>query len=308
MGQTQISKLFSYQFPVHHGMCYSVGMKEQWMLKLKEDRAILAAFLTGSRAHGEADSLSDYDIVLIVKGNCQSLNEWPESWKEAFGRLVVVVHEQVEILDETLMTRLCLFEGGVKADFTFADQELIRKLKSRTLPEEWERGVQILFDKTGVLGELVSPVKRREEDIPSREEDFVRLANEFWFEAYHVAVYLTRGDLWQAKSRFHGILDQMLLPMIELHAAATQGSRLKVRPSGKKMHEWASESHLQRIPALYCPFTAQESWRGLRKLMDLFRDIAKESASKLNFAYPESVDREVSGWIERLRKGNLTND
>lgn len=173
-------------------------MDEPWLQKLKEDPAVLAALLTGSRGEGTYDPLSDYDLFLVVDDQEKALETG--TWRHAFGRLVLFIPETLSLFGDKLPTRLALFEGGVKADFTIATEDVIGKMAHQPLPEEWSKGVRVLFDKTTKLEALVQKREFAKTRILPQEAEFERVVNEFWFETYHVALYLKRGSFGRPSS------------------------------------------------------------------------------------------------------------
>jgi len=59
---------------------------------------------------------------------------------------------------------------------------------------------RVLVDKDAAFAhEAVGPPLVRPE-LPA-DAEFRRVVDEFWFEAYHVAKYLARDELWRTKLR-----------------------------------------------------------------------------------------------------------
>jgi len=89
---------------------------------------------------------------------------------------------------------LVLFAGGVKVAFAFYPAGVVSHSVRAGLAH------RVLLDKDGAAREpRAEPVAigRR----PPSAAEFARTAEEFWFEAYRVAKYLARNELWLVKSR-----------------------------------------------------------------------------------------------------------
>lgn len=281
-------------------------MDEPWLQKLKEDPAVLAALLTGSRAEGTYDSFSDYDMFLVVDDQEKALKSG--SWQHAFGRLVLFIPETLFLFGDKLPTRLALFEGGIKADFTIAPENVIGKMAHHPFPEEWGKGVKVLFDKTKKLEFLLQNGEFAKNSAIPQEAEFEKVVNEFWFEIYHVALYLKRGELWQAKFRERGILDMALLPMIAWYTLTREGAPASIPPGGKRLQRFTPKEIWERIPLIFSHFDVEEGWKSLFLLISLFQDMARETARKLGYPYPHPCEQEILGWVERLREGEGDNE
>ena len=84
----------------------------------KAEKEIKVLILTGSRARDEeVDELSDYDYSIF----CSSYETYVKNdeWLKSIGKVWVCVHEKKEIEGRIFPTRLVIFEGGIKVDFSF---------------------------------------------------------------------------------------------------------------------------------------------------------------------------------------------
>jgi aminoglycoside 6-adenylyltransferase len=200
----------------------------QWA---KGEEPIRAMILVGSRAGIEpVDELADFDVAVFATNYQSYLQE--DRWLHHFGQLWVYIPEQYEIdeIAESIIvpTRLAIYEDGVKVDFAFHPVSLLSKL-------EWDRKSKIVLDKDGVTANL----KYSEQSVqqPISEQEFISLVNEFWFEAYHVAKYLKREELWLSKFRDFST-KELLLQMIEWHEQAHHGWNYNTHYMGKHLKKW----------------------------------------------------------------------
>lgn len=232
-------------------------MLEKVLQWAKGEERVRALILTGSRAAAqEPDPLSDYDIALIVE---EGILE-DEEWLKAIGPVWICVHEQAM----GYPTRLAIFENGVKVDFSFLPLKALKEVK-------WDN-FRVLLDKEGISIPK-APLK-----IPKpTQEEFLNLIEEFWFEAFHVAVYLKRGELWSAQFRMCGIRNGFLLKMIEW---SERNWERPIPPLGKRMRSWVRESTWEALQPLFAHPEA------LEPVIALFQKLAEETAQTLSYPYP----------------------
>jgi aminoglycoside 6-adenylyltransferase len=261
-----------------------------------EETAIRALSLTGSRAFKvAADDLADYDILVFV--TTPELYTQSDRWLATFGEVWVAIPDKYEWRGAIIPTRLVIFAGGVKVDFSLIKAELLAELAGSG---DLSLGCEVLLDKDGITDKLPKPASGDVRRDRPTEEDFLSLVNEYWFEAYHVAKYLKRDELWLVKFR-DWATKTFLLRMIEWHAQAQHHGAYDIQDSGKQMKSWVEGSVWQALHHTFSRFDGDDSWRGLFASMDLFRRLAKETAQALGFTYPDEVDRNITGFILKLK-------
>jgi aminoglycoside 6-adenylyltransferase len=275
---------------------------EQIIHWAKEQKPIRTVILVGSRAPGgAADVLSDYDLAIFCDDNSQYIRD--DQWLSEIGNVWICVHEKVIRDGKEFPTRLVIFEGGYKVDFAFYPIDLLQKLVSSTsLPSEYNMGYSILLDKDDTAANMPKPSLKGKIATKPTEKEFQNIVKEFWFETYHVAVYLKREDLWSAKVRQNGIHENFLLKMIEWNEQCKHNWEISIPHEGKKMHSWVSESTWNALIETFGRFDEQEGWDALLKTVILFRDLAKETALSLQYQYPDAMDWSISSFILQLRR------
>lgn len=194
-----------------------LGRIYQWAEKRDDIRALV---LTGSHAQGRADSLSDIDLELFTR--TPDLYVQSDDWVTDFGAVWIVLPL---CNDRGLPTRLVIFDGGLKVDFTIGSLPILAAMVGeRRLPPLYERGYRPLVDKDGMARQLPAALFRSRPASPPTEGEFTNTVREFWFEVYHVAKYLTREDLWAANHR-DWKAKELLLTMLECtRKACTAGT------------------------------------------------------------------------------------
>lgn len=257
---------------------------------------VRALILVGSRAgRAPADELADIDVSVFAKSS--EAYTRTDGWLSAIGDVWVCVPEKFTRGADVIPTRLVIFEGGVKIDFAFYG---LRVLDDLAESDELDIGYRVLLDKDGATARLKPPsFGAWDYDAPD-EAEFASLVGEFWFEAYHVAKHLKRGDLWAAKFRDWST-KELLLRMIELSERARHGWDYDTGHMGKRMRSWASADTWESLHRAFSRFDGEEGWKALAATTNLFRRLAKETAERLGFVYPDDIDRNIAGFISRLR-------
>ncbi len=273
----------------------------------EEEPSIRAAILVGSRAsEGKSDDLSDYDISLFVSD--AGVNIQDDQWLSSIGKHWVCVHEKIIRKTKKIPTRLVISEGGIKVDFSFYPVDALVELsQSKTLPDDYDAGYKALLDKDGLCNTIPKPTGKAFLFEKPSQKEFDRVVQEFWFEAYHVAKYLKRGDLWIAKFREWEMKDPFLLTMLRWNAATKQGWDAATHSQGKSMQVWTDATIWKELHACFSHFDAESAWKALEKTTELFRRVALETAEALGYSYPRDVDRDLTQFIFQMKNTSFTS-
>ncbi len=264
------------------------------------EEAIQALILQGSRtAHKASDAYSDYDISVFCK--TEKPYTQTEEWLSRLGKVWVCVKEKSSCNGREFPTRLVIFEGGIKVDFSFLSLDLLNQMVRGDLPKEYHRGYRVLLDKSSLTQGMPKPLYQEPKAMKPSEREFLEALAEFWFEAYHVAIYLKREELWLVKFRsaaMHGFL----LRLIEWEAEARNSWSQTAPPLGKRMASWVDPSTWAALHGVFAHFAAEDSWKALLHTLALFRDLSIQVSRQLGYAYPEALDQQITGFISELRK------
>ena len=69
---------------------------------------------------------------------------------------------------------------------------------------------------------------------------------------------------------------------------------------GKHMPEWLDDETWEALNGVFGRFDEEDSWRALLATSTLFSRLGREVAGVLGIAYPESVERNVMGFVNEL--------
>lgn len=269
----------------------------------KREKPIKALILVGSRASRQpVDAFSDYDLSVF----CDADESYTESdgWLSQFGNVLVCVKEKIVCEGKTFPSRLVIFEGGIKVDFSFLSINVLDQIsQNSSLPNDYQHGYKILLDKDHRASRMLSPQFEVKAIKPS-EREFHEVIKEFWFEVYHVGVYLKRGDLWSVKFRSWAA-HSFLLKMIEWHAEAENDWCCSSPPIGKRMGSWVSEDLWKDLHGIFPHFDAEDSWKALFNTIELFGRITAETAQSLQFNSMEDLSENMIGFLTTLKSSPL---
>ncbi len=256
---------------------------------------IRAIVMMGSYARGRADELSDLDIEIFARDTKSYLTSG--FWMSEIGPVIVYLSLHNDLGSPT---RLVIFRDGLKVDFTISPASVLASIvDGRKLPPLYDHGYRVLVDKDQLAGRLPAASLRSPLTRVPTEQEFNDVAQEFWFEAYHVAKYLRRDDLWAVKFRDWN-LKELLLKMLEWSEKSLHGWDYETGDHGIRIREWTDPSVLARLGGVFARFDAADSWRALQTTIDVFRDIAQDTAGRLRYHYPEEVDHQLSDYVASL--------
>src|SRR5687767_4552512 len=260
---------------------------------------VSALVLTGSLASkGFVDNLSDYDIAVYGK-NFDFIRT--DRWLDEIDDHLVCIHDKFIFYGYEIPTRLIIFDPYFKVDFSFHSLELLNEIiESDGLPDEYNIGYQVLLDKDGSAGKLPKPTFQGFIIKKPDEHEFKINVDEFWFEVYHVAKYLSRGDLWTAMVRDRSV-KEYLLQMLKWHAASQKNWNISFKNSGKDMKTWLDKSVWNKLTLCFAGFNKEESWKALENTIMLYRKFAVATAGYLQYTYNEKPDRAISNFIQTIK-------
>lgn len=265
----------------------------EWAEREKHIRALI---LVGSRAGKESvDEFADFDIGVFAETHLPYTQN--NQWLFDIWKIWVYVPEKFYRKNEIVRTRLVIFEDGIKVDFAFYGLHVLDELADS---DELNVGFKVLLDKDGTTKELKPASFEKLKRAKPTETEFVNRVNEFWFETYYAAKYLKRDELWLAKF-IDCNLKKFLLEVIEWHEQSKHDWNYETYYSGKAMKSWASADTWESLHQTFARFDSDDSWRSLFATMNLFRQLALETAQMLDFSYPQEVDRNMTEFVLRIK-------
>jgi len=264
--------------------------------------SIRVLILEGSRArYTGVDFLSDYDINVFAEDPAPYLRD--NKWLETLDQVWVCIPAEVTVEGQTFSSRLVIFRNGVKADFIFYTLKILSEfIHPDSLPEQYDNGYRVLLDKDDITRDMPPPSFQAFRGGKPTKEEFAGRVDGFWFEAYHVAKYIGRNDLWSVKFRDWGTKSS-LMKMMQWHEGARHDWMLVTPlPLGKDLESWVSNDAWDALHGIFAHFDVTDSWKALYSMMELFRRLSTETAELLGFAYNRELDRNITSWIQSIRE------
>jgi aminoglycoside 6-adenylyltransferase len=278
-----------------------------WATNRPDIRAVL---IVGSQARTirPADEFADLDLVLLTLDAELYRPQLPDI--DRIAPLWLVVPSQV---DPTHVEWLVLFAGGFKVDFYFAPiaerASLAETLPHMPFQGVLARGLRVLLDKTGIAAgrddnesadetRHVAP-SNAATSWPPAFERFQAEANSTLLSASRAVKFIRRNDLWRAKFQVDTDLKRRLLTFIEWQAQAATGRMVDTWYDGRFMTDWATPDVLKALPQTFGAFAAGDLLRALEATLALFNWLARDTAGRLGYGYPQTNQESVLDWLSR---------
>jgi|HigsolmetaAR201D_1030396.scaffolds.fasta_scaffold07434_4 aminoglycoside 6-adenylyltransferase len=262
---------------------------------------IRGAFVLGSRARTErpADDWSDLDLVVCISDPQRLLKS--DDCLEALGTPLISFLEPAAA--GGLIERRFLFDGGIDVDLIPLPLAMAQQFNEQGLPEEVaeviRRGARIVLDKDALLQRMMTLVGAPPAKQPPSPEAFSNLVNDFWYHAVWTSKKLRRGELWTAKFACDGYMKRLLLTMLQWHAQATHGLQSDTWHNGRFLEQWGDPRAVAALADAFAHYNEADVRRALFATMDVFRELASETAERLGYAYPQQADAHATRLVER---------
>lgn len=266
----------------------------------KSEERIRVVTLEGSRTNRNipADRFQDYDITFFVTDMYGFTAD--DAWLDVFGeRLILQKPEDMELFpaEEKGYSYLMLFADGVKMDLTLLPLELLEEYFT------WDKLVELLLDKDGRVQDPPVPTDEDYHLQRPTARMFDDCCNEFWNTVPYVVKGLCRREILFAIDHLNEVVRKELLRMISWRAGAERGFGFSAGKNYKFLEKYVSGELWQRLLSTYRMASYTDMWSALEGCMELFREVSKETASLLEYPYPD-YDEKISGYVKRQKEGN----
>ena len=245
------------------------------------DDRIVAAFLTGSRATGNADAYSDLDLGVITTD-------------EAFADVISERRMLVGRLGDPVF--LDHFGRDWNVFFILADgtEGEIFFGREGALDEIDVGPFQPLLDERGILVHAEFPFSPVDPD--QQREHLRQTLNWFWHELSHFISALGRGDLWWAYGQLEALRRHCVNLMRIHHGAEAQDEPYE------KLAKAIPVSELASLRTTCCPMERQAMLGAARELVRFFRTHAPRVAEAHGAAYPDALAHLMSERLDELAR------
>jgi aminoglycoside 6-adenylyltransferase len=254
-----------------------------WAETKPEVRALI---LTSTRARGDGDLLSDYDVVVAARpGFVLDVTEYGEpmaGWRDTGFHGVV-------------------YRDGVRIDYTIRPEEWLAGVSSE-LPADLDVGYRVLLDKDGATAGWPEATFRAHVPHPPTQDELDALVHEFWWDTTYVAKALHRGELFFAKYVFeYDVKGVALRRLLEWRVELDHDWALRPGAYGRGLERLVPPDVWAELAQTYVGVDPEESWTALFRTAALFRRVAKDVAGALGLEYPQASDDGVTAYLEAIR-------
>lgn len=250
----------------------------------RADDRVRAVLLNGSRANPnlKADKFQDFDVVFVVE-NLESFTA-NHAWTDVFGEKIISQMPEEMNLGENYsqektasFSYLMQFEDGNRIDLTlFPKNKLDTDFHPDSLTVLW-------LDKDDLFANIPPPSDKDYYVKKPTNKEFSDVCNEFWWVSIYVAKGLLRDEITYAKEMLETVVRPMFMRMIAWKIGVENDFSANVGKAGKFIKSYLSEDFYQEILQTYSNADAEENWKSLFKMTEIFRQISTEIASKLDF-------------------------
>ena len=265
----------------------------------KEDDRIRAVTMGGSRANADcpADVYQDFDIAFFVNDVTPFWDnmEWIE---ENFGKPSLVQKpESMELIppdNDGNYVYLMIFPDGNRIDLNITSEKY----------NDDGEPMLLLLDKDGTFPEI-----RIAEDYwyikrPTRKM-FEDCCNEFHWCLNNVAKGIARDELSYAMEMQNNCVRNMLILMLEWYVGTKYDFKVSVGKCGKYLKKHLPEDIYERFKLTYSDAEYVNMWKATYNTLYLFGDVARDVASKLEFAYDEAEEEGIANYMKQVKEGLL---
>ncbi len=268
----------------------------------QEDGDIRAVILEGSiTTCVQVDELSDYDVNLFSRNYVNYLLD--DRWMSRIGEVLLYQKEHFQFYKAIIPTRLVIFRDRERVDFSFWHISLLSDIvRGKKVYESYKNGYQILVDKDNIASKIRPPDGTGFRITPPSRDKFLQTIYDFWFEAYCVARYLSRRDLWFAKRIEDSYIKDHLYRMALWHHQSENDWKPDpiLHLEGKRFEKWASPEMIEDVKQCFSLYDVEGTWRSLFAMVELFSRIARETSTQLGIHFPERVEQDVFDYLKYL--------
>jgi predicted nucleotidyltransferase len=255
----------------------------RFMAACEADARIVAAFMGGSNARGEADVHSDLDLcVIVTEDTYADFVAGREQFLQQLGRLVFV--EDFGLPDVVFS----IFASGAEVELHLGSEAHLDRIHSGPFT--------ILVDKTGILNGMTFTEEAT--DPAEQTETLRRLIYGFWHELSHFITAMGRGQLWWA----YGQLEALREGCVSL--ARLQHDFFTWAGGDEPYFKIEAEMPVETIAPLLVTCVSRQPGPMLdaaRVIVGFYRELAATLAQAHGIPYPIELDRVMTHRMNTLQ-------
>jgi predicted nucleotidyltransferase len=252
---------------------------DRFVAACRADERVVAAFLGGSYAAGNADAHSDLDLCLITTD-------------DAYNGFLADRGAFIRLLGEPVF-----LESFNRADVVFfilADGAECELAAGR---ESDFRGIhggpyRTLLDTKGILDGAVFPWHTV--DHAEQTETLRRLVTWFWHDLSHFITAMARGQLWWANGQLE------VLRRVCVNLARLREDFSAAADDYDKVEKAVPATRLSPLEETFCPLEHDAMLRAGFIILRFFQELASPLARAHDIPWPATLERVMVGRLEQL--------
>lgn len=265
----------------------------------KNDENVRAVIMNGSRVNPNAkkDPFQDFDIIYFVRD--VEPYKRNEAFIKPFGELMIMQLPE-DMTDPPAendghYTYLMQFLDGNRIDLSLCSLETINSMITDSL-------TVVLLDKDHLIPELPPPGDRDYLPQKPTAKLFDDCCNEFWWVNPYAAKGLWRGELTYTKHMLDVYVREQLMKMLIWYFGIQTDFQKSPGKMGKYLEQYLDLEIWTLVKNTYADAQPEHIWDSLFAVGDLFRQIGRCVAEHFGFNYPEQDDRNVTSYLQHIRR------
>lgn len=250
--------------------------------------AVRLVVLTSTRARGDGDELSDYDVIVALR----DLDAFDPS---VLGTPAARWGDEHLVHGTTTYFRGVVYDDGLKVDWTLWPVGVAELVAEHGLSDDLDVGHRVLLDKDGVTARWPEPTQRAHIPMRPTEAEYLALVEEFWWSATYAAKARARGERFFERfvleiDLTHTVLRRMLEWLVET----------------ERDWQWKPGAYgrgLERELAADVAADLAAAEGSFERTVQLFRRVAHDVGDALGYPYPQYADDAVSAYVLKTRPG-----
>jgi hypothetical protein len=258
------------------------GVVSRFVDACSADDRVVAAFLAGSRARGEADEYSDVDLCVITTDDAA------ESFTDELTGFIRQLGEPIFVEDFGLERILfVILSDGTELELFVGHEGALEEL--HTGPFE------TLIDKRNILSGKQLPFPQP--DPAEQREQLRRVLTWFWHDLSHFMAALARSDLWWSQGQLEALRRYCVNLMRIEHGVEAQ------EEAYEKLRTAVPVSELAALQATFTPMQREVMVQAAVDIVAFFRKHAPRVAAVHGSPYPAQLERLMSDRLDKLALG-----
>jgi len=253
---------------------------DRFVAACEADERVLAAFLGGSHARGEADAYSDLDLGLITTD---------AAYEDSLAGLGAFIRRLGEPIFLESFGRpyihFFILADGTECELALGREGDFRQIHAGPF--------HVLLDKTGILRGVA--FEWPEVDRAEQSETLRRLVAWFWHDLAHFTAAIGRGQLWWAQGQLE------ILRLVCVNLARLDENFAAEADGYEKVEKAVPLERLSPLEATVCPLERDAMLRAALAIVRFYRALARPLARAHGIPYPDRLDRIMSDRLEALR-------